>query len=171
MTAHLHGERLGRLVVGAGRIPTGSTRSSPTFQSPGSVGQEPPKSTQWTGRRFRPGGRDRARQAEPTPVGAATSSAACGTRCRPVTDRICSSPSESSARRALASASSLLRFSVRSLTAVRLLTENRNRLDALASALLAEDSLGEEQILSVTGLHRVPQAADEVAAPTGVGSA
>jgi cell division protease FtsH len=55
--------------------------------------------------------------------------------------------------------------------AVRLLTENRNRLDALASALLAEDSLGEEQILSVTGLHRVPQAADEVAAPTGVGSA
>jgi cell division protease FtsH len=55
--------------------------------------------------------------------------------------------------------------------AVRLLTENRNRLDALASALLAEDSLGEEQILSVTGLHRVPQAAEEVAAPAGAGSA
>ena len=38
---------------------------------------------------------------------------------------------------------------------MRLLTENRNRLDALARALLDEDSLGEEQILSVTGLKRV----------------
>jgi cell division protease FtsH len=39
--------------------------------------------------------------------------------------------------------------------AVRLLTENRSRLDSLASALLKEDSLGEDQILSVTGLNRV----------------
>jgi cell division protease FtsH len=53
--------------------------------------------------------------------------------------------------------------------AVRLLTENRNRLDALARALLAEDSLGEDQILSVTGLHRVPTAAEEVGAATGTG--
>jgi hypothetical protein len=35
------------------------------------------------------------------------------------------------------------------------LTENRSRLDLLARALLDEDSLGEDQILSVTGLHRV----------------
>jgi cell division protease FtsH len=39
--------------------------------------------------------------------------------------------------------------------AVRLLTENRSRLDSLAHALLEEDSLGEDQILSVTGLNRV----------------
>jgi cell division protease FtsH len=36
--------------------------------------------------------------------------------------------------------------------ATKLLTENRSRLDALAQALLKEDSLGEDQILSVTGL-------------------
>ena len=45
--------------------------------------------------------------------------------------------------------------------AMRLLTDNRNRLDALARALLAEDSLGEEQILSVTGLKRVQVAGYE----------
>jgi cell division protease FtsH len=38
--------------------------------------------------------------------------------------------------------------------AVRLLTENRPRLETLTRALLAEDSLGEDQILSVTGLKR-----------------
>jgi hypothetical protein len=35
---------------------------------------------------------------------------------------------------------------------MRLLTEHRNQLDALVQALLKEDSLGEEQILAVTGL-------------------
>jgi ATP-dependent Zn protease len=35
---------------------------------------------------------------------------------------------------------------------MRLLTENRNQLEALVQALLKEDSLGEEQILAVTGL-------------------
>ncbi len=39
--------------------------------------------------------------------------------------------------------------------AMRLLTDNRSRLEALTKALLAEDSLGEDQILSVTGLQRV----------------
>jgi cell division protease FtsH len=38
--------------------------------------------------------------------------------------------------------------------ATRLLTDNRPRLEALTKALLAEDSLGEDQILSVTGLKR-----------------
>src|SRR5712691_5684105 len=38
--------------------------------------------------------------------------------------------------------------------AVKLLTENRARLESLTRALLAEDSLGEDQILSVTGLKR-----------------
>src|ERR1700674_1614202 len=42
--------------------------------------------------------------------------------------------------------------------AARLLSENRDKLEALARALLDEDSLGEDQILSVTGLHR-PQVA------------
>jgi cell division protease FtsH len=37
--------------------------------------------------------------------------------------------------------------------ALRLLTEHRAQLEALTQALLKEDSLGEEQILSVTGLH------------------
>ena len=36
--------------------------------------------------------------------------------------------------------------------AMRLLTEHRNQLEALVQALLKEDSLGEEQILAVTGL-------------------
>ncbi len=39
--------------------------------------------------------------------------------------------------------------------AMKLLTDNRSRLEALTKALLAEDSLGEDQILSVTGLQRV----------------
>jgi hypothetical protein len=42
-----------------------------------------------------------------------------------------------------------------------LLTDNRSRLEALTKALLAEDSLGEDQILSVTGLHRVQVAGYE----------
>jgi cell division protease FtsH len=46
-------------------------------------------------------------------------------------------------------------------TAMTLLTDNRSRLDALTKALLAEDSLGEDQILSVTGLHRVQVAGYE----------
>ena len=36
--------------------------------------------------------------------------------------------------------------------AIRLLTEHRSQLDALAQALLKEDSLGEEQILQVAGI-------------------
>src|SRR6202022_750382 len=36
--------------------------------------------------------------------------------------------------------------------AIRLLTEHRSQLEALTQALLKDDSLGEEQILSVTGL-------------------
>jgi cell division protease FtsH len=43
--------------------------------------------------------------------------------------------------------------------AMRLLTENRSRLDALTQALLKDDSLGEEQILSVTGLSAMRHAA------------
>jgi cell division protease FtsH len=46
-------------------------------------------------------------------------------------------------------------------TAMTLLTDNRSRLEALTKALLAEDSLGEDQILSVTGLHRVQVAGYE----------
>ena len=42
--------------------------------------------------------------------------------------------------------------------ALRLLTEHRGQLDDLAHALLKDDSLGEDQILSVTGLQR-PQVA------------
>jgi cell division protease FtsH len=45
--------------------------------------------------------------------------------------------------------------------AMTLLTDNRSRLEALAKALLAEDSLGEDQILSVTGLQRVQLAGYE----------
>ena len=36
--------------------------------------------------------------------------------------------------------------------AIRLLTEHRPQLDALAQALLRDDSLNEDQILSVTGI-------------------
>jgi cell division protease FtsH len=54
--------------------------------------------------------------------------------------------------------------------AVRLLTDNRNRLDALTQALLAEDSLGEDQILTVTGLKHVPTAGEEVGAAAAAGS-
>jgi cell division protease FtsH len=45
--------------------------------------------------------------------------------------------------------------------AMKLLTDNRSRLDALSKALLAEDSLGEDQILTVTGLQRVQVAGYE----------
>jgi cell division protease FtsH len=55
--------------------------------------------------------------------------------------------------------------------AERLLTENRNRLDALTQALLAEDSLGEDQILTVTRLKHVPTAGEEVSAAAGARSA
>jgi cell division protease FtsH len=37
--------------------------------------------------------------------------------------------------------------------AIRLLTEHRAQLDKLAQALLKDDSLDEDQILSVTGIH------------------
>jgi hypothetical protein len=52
---------------------------------------------------------------------------------------------------------------------MRLLIENRARLDALARALLAEDSLGEDKILSVTGLKRVQIAGDEAGARSSAG--
>src|ERR1700682_1989686 len=55
--------------------------------------------------------------------------------------------------------------------AERLLTENRNRLDALTQALLAEDSLGEDQILTVTGLKHVPTQAEEAGAANAARSA
>src|SRR6266852_1860174 len=42
--------------------------------------------------------------------------------------------------------------------AMKLLTDNRSRLEALTKALLKDDSLGEEQILSVTGIGRVAPA-------------
>jgi cell division protease FtsH len=45
--------------------------------------------------------------------------------------------------------------------AMTLLTDNRARLEALTKALLAEDSLGEDQILSVTGLKRIQVAGYE----------
>src|SRR6266851_681660 len=44
--------------------------------------------------------------------------------------------------------------------AIRLLTEHRAQLEALTQALLKEDSLGEEQILSVTGLQAAPSRTD-----------
>ncbi len=44
--------------------------------------------------------------------------------------------------------------------AVRLLTEHRGQLEALTQALLKEDSLGEEQILSVTGLQAAAPRSD-----------
>jgi cell division protease FtsH len=44
--------------------------------------------------------------------------------------------------------------------ATRLLTEHRSQLEALTRALLKDDSLDEEQILSVTGLHPVPSASN-----------
>jgi cell division protease FtsH len=44
--------------------------------------------------------------------------------------------------------------------AVRLLTEHRAQLEALTQALLKEDSLGEEQILSVTGLQAAAPRSD-----------
>src|SRR6266567_4720856 len=47
--------------------------------------------------------------------------------------------------------------------ATRLLTEHRDQLDALAHALLKDDSLGEDQILSVTGLQKPQVAAAEAA--------
>ena len=52
---------------------------------------------------------------------------------------------------------------------MKLLTDNRNRLDALARALLAEDSLGEDKILSVTGLKRVQVAGDEAGTRASAG--
>jgi cell division protease FtsH len=44
--------------------------------------------------------------------------------------------------------------------AIRLLTEHRAQLEALTQALLKEDSLGEEQILAVTGLHAAAPRSD-----------
>jgi cell division protease FtsH len=44
--------------------------------------------------------------------------------------------------------------------AMRLLTEQRPKLDALTKALLKDDSLDEDQILEVTGLQRVASASE-----------
>src|SRR5467141_2804459 len=44
--------------------------------------------------------------------------------------------------------------------AIRLLTEHRGQLESLTQALLKEDSLGEEQILAVTGLQAAPSRSD-----------
>jgi cell division protease FtsH len=44
--------------------------------------------------------------------------------------------------------------------AIRLLAEHRTQLEALTQALLKEDSLGEEQILEVTGLQAAPPRSD-----------
>jgi cell division protease FtsH len=44
--------------------------------------------------------------------------------------------------------------------ALRLLTEHRAQLEALTQALLKEDSLGEEQILAVTGLQAAAPRSD-----------
>jgi cell division protease FtsH len=55
--------------------------------------------------------------------------------------------------------------------AKRLLIEHRARLDALAAALVARETLGEREILEVTGLPRAPREADGVPHPaTGGGS-
>ena len=43
--------------------------------------------------------------------------------------------------------------------AVRLLSEHRRELDALAKALLEHETLEEEEILTVTGLRRPPEQA------------
>jgi cell division protease FtsH len=51
--------------------------------------------------------------------------------------------------------------------AKRLLTEHRRSLDALAEALLAHETLNEEEILAVTGLPRAPALEGALAAPTG----
>jgi cell division protease FtsH len=45
--------------------------------------------------------------------------------------------------------------------AVRLLEENRQALDALADALIEHETLDREEILSVTGLGRTPQVAED----------
>ena len=42
-------------------------------------------------------------------------------------------------------------------TAKRLLTEHRKQLDALATALLSRETLGEQEILQVTGLPPAPE--------------
>jgi len=49
--------------------------------------------------------------------------------------------------------------------AVRLLTENRARLDGLAAALLEHDTLGEDEILAATGLTRPAKRPAPVIAP------
>ena len=48
--------------------------------------------------------------------------------------------------------------------AVELLTRERHRLDALAEALLREESLNEEQMRAVTGLEERPVPENEIAA-------
>src|SRR6266849_743937 len=48
--------------------------------------------------------------------------------------------------------------------ASRLLTEHRAQLDALAQALLKDDSLGEDQILAVTGIKPTQVAATQASA-------
>ncbi len=45
--------------------------------------------------------------------------------------------------------------------AVQLLNENRHALDALAEALVEHETLDEQEILNVTGLHRAPHLTQE----------
>jgi cell division protease FtsH len=47
--------------------------------------------------------------------------------------------------------------------AMRLLRENRSKLDALAAALLKEDSLDEAQVLAAAGIHRAEGEANPAA--------
>ena len=49
----------------------------------------------------------------------------------------------------------------------RLLTAHRRQLDALATALVARETLGEEEILAVTGLPRAPQLGTGMLTATG----
>jgi hypothetical protein len=54
---------------------------------------------------------------------------------------------------------------------VRLLTEHRSQLDALAGAVLKDDSLDEQQILAVTGLQAPPTESDGENGETAVAAA
>jgi cell division protease FtsH len=49
--------------------------------------------------------------------------------------------------------------------AVRLLTENRDRLDRLAEAVLKKDTLDQDEIYAVTGISRPPTARSPIAPP------
>ncbi|MDQ6882630.1 MAG: ATP-dependent zinc metalloprotease FtsH [Candidatus Dormibacteraeota bacterium] len=49
--------------------------------------------------------------------------------------------------------------------AIRLMTENRHRLDSLAEALLVHDTLGEDEILAAAGMPRRERSGPELAPP------